>query len=218
MVHSNERKLALSGWLLENNSPVYCSPLRLQKYLFFYEAFCKTAKEPYDFSRLKGYIRGPVFSPVWGDYTKERDAFDASAAAHYHNDPGQVNEARARKAAFLVGVLSEAELSELTHRYNIWSQKSPRILAGEQQVELDDADFNAADTRLTQTLEQMYPDTLVKNSSVIPIGEKYFVLSNTDRRRLTEQHMDILSALPELDSLSNPIFVEIEDDGGLLID
>ena len=70
MLFSSDRKLSLSGWLQENNTLSYFSPLRLQKFLFFYEAFSKADGDYSDFSHLKGYKRGPVFSQVWGDTQK----------------------------------------------------------------------------------------------------------------------------------------------------
>lgn len=79
MIYSNERKLSLSGWLRENNNKSYETPLKLQKFLLFYEAFTKVAGEEPDFSHLRGYNRGPVFSTVWGDYTKERSSFNKKA-------------------------------------------------------------------------------------------------------------------------------------------
>ena len=84
MINSNNRKLCLSGWLKHNNEQEYNTPLKLQKFLFLYEAFSKVAGEVTDFSHLKGYQRGPVFSHVWGDYTKERIAFDLAAEQCYN--------------------------------------------------------------------------------------------------------------------------------------
>lgn len=55
MICSNERKLCLSGWLKENNSTSYETPLKLQKFLLFYEAFAKVSGENPDFSHLRGY-------------------------------------------------------------------------------------------------------------------------------------------------------------------
>ena len=54
MLWSNERKLALSGWLNENHRSSYSSSLKLQKFLFFYECFSKVDGEEHDFSNLKG--------------------------------------------------------------------------------------------------------------------------------------------------------------------
>ena len=157
MLYSNNRKLLLSGWLQVHDAPAYCSPLRLQKYLFLYEAFSKVAQDHADFSRLKGYKRGPVFSPVWGDYTKDRKEFDARTLALYNQEKANVNELRAKRASFIVSSLSEDELSALTHQFHIWHAKSQRIMSGEQQVELCENDFNEADSEIVRIIKKMYP-------------------------------------------------------------
>lgn len=218
MLYSNERKLCLSGWLQRNNMQSYVSPLRLQKFLFFYEAFSKAADDASDFSRLKGYMRGPVFSTVWGDYTKDRAEFDHRTMEVYQSGLEEIDEKRAGRAGFIVSSLSEKELSDLTHKYNIWKSRESRIMNGEQQVELSEKDFNHADLSITRALEEMYPDEMVKNSCIIPMGEKYFIFSRDDAKRITEQHVDTLSCLAEQSILHNPVFAEINEEGGLCID
>lgn len=218
MLYSNDRKLSLSGWLQENDALSYCSPLRLQKFLFLYEAFSKVDNDVYDFSRLKGYKRGPVFSPVWGDYTKDRAAFNKTSLEKYHAQKNNINDSRAQRASFIVRSLSEKELSALTHQFNIWNKKQERIMNGEQQVALSENDFSESDCTMTQTLEQMYPSDLVQNCDIIPVGEKYFVFSKKDLEALTEQHFDTLSTLSEREDLHNPVYVEIDHEGRLWID
>ena len=39
--------------------------------------------EKTDFTYLKGYQKGPVFSVVWGDYTKDRNQFNSLARSTY---------------------------------------------------------------------------------------------------------------------------------------
>ncbi len=218
MLYSNNRKLLLSGWLQVHDAPAYCSPLRLQKYLFLYEAFSKVAQDHADFSRLKGYKRGPVFSPVWGDYTKDRKEFDARTLALYNQEKANVNELRAKRASFIVSSLSEDELSALTHQFHIWHAKRQRIMSGEQQVELCENDFNEADSEIVRMLEKMYPTEMIQNSEIINVGERYFVFSKNDMAKLTEQHLDILSMVSEQKELHNPVYVEIDEDGRLCVD
>ncbi len=218
MLYSNNRKLSLSGWLQKNNISAYNSPLRLQKFLFFYEAFSKVNHDVSDFARLKGYKRGPVFSPVWGDYTKDRAEFDNKSLEVYHAVQDSINDLRAQRAGFIVSSLSENELSTLTHQFNIWNAKRQRIMTGEQQVELDESDFNEADYTITRTLEQMYPAEIIQNCSIIAMGEKFFVFSKKDIESLTEQHFDTMASLSELDDLHNPVYVEIENEGRLCVD
>lgn len=218
MIYSNNRKLCLSGWLKHNSVKEYDTPLKLQKFLLLYEAFSKTAGEKVDFSHLKGYKKGPVFSHVWGDYTKERNAFDHAAEECYENKRENIDEIRAKKCAFIVASLSERELSDLTHKMNIWKIKENRIMQGEYQVELNENDFNEDDFKLINLLNQMYPIEMIDNSEIIEFDNHYFVFTREDRQKLTEQHMDTLSILAENEPLYNPIYVEIDSEGRLVVD
>lgn len=218
MLYSNSRKLSLSGWLKQNGNTEYNSPLKLQKFLLFYEALAKINDDIADFSHLKGYKRGPVFSNVWGDYTYERPSFDSAVEEEYSASPEQVNEEYAKKSQFLVSVLSENELSTLTHKLNIWKSKESRIMQGERQVELHESDFSDEDAKLIGLLDKMYPVSLIDNSHIIEIDNHYFVFSKQDAAKLSEQHFDILSELSDNEQLINPIYVELDEEGRLIVD
>lgn len=218
MIYSNERKLCLSGWLRKNSKVEYDTPLKLQKFLLLYEAFSKASGETPDFSHLRGYKRGPVFSNVWGDYTKEREAFNCAADESYASRHFDINEVRARKCAFIVRILTENELSTLTHSMNLWKSKESRIMSGEYQVNLEEKDFNEQDKQIIRLLDQMYPIELIDDSEVIHIDNCSFVFKKNDIPRLTEEHFDILGALSENEQLTNPVYVEIEEGGRLVID
>jgi hypothetical protein len=218
MVYSSSRKLMLSGWLKQNGNTEYNSPLKLQKFLLFYEAFTKINGGTADFTHLKGYKRGPVFSNVWGDYTYERPSFDAAVEEEYSTFHEQVVEEYAKRSLFLVSILSENELSMLTHRLNIWKSKESRIMRGERQVELQESDFNDDDAKLMNLLEKMYPISLIDSSHIIEIDNHYFVFSKQDASRLSEQHFDILSELSDSEQLANPVYVELDEEGRLIVD
>lgn len=218
MIYSNNRKLCLSGWLKQNNEQEYNTPLKLQKFLLLYEAFSKVAGESTDFSHLKGYKRGPVFSHVWGDYTKARIEFDTAAEESYTYKKVDINEVRAKKCAFIVSTLSEKELSEFTHKMNIWKSKENRIMSGEYQVALSESDFNQDDMKLVSLLENMYPIEMIDESRIVSIDNHYFIFNKADVSKLTEAHFDTLSTLVEKEELYNPIYVDIDEEGRLLID
>lgn len=218
MINSNERKLTLSGWLRRNNPREYDSPLKLQKFLLLYELFAKVSGEQADFDHLKGYKRGPVFSNVWGDYTKERTSFNEAIDKAYEKNARNVQNIRAKKSAFIVSILSEHELSELSHKLDLWSAKRDRIMSGEYQVSLEEADFSSNDAAMIKLLDDMYPDSLILSSVVLPIDQYSFIFSWQDIPRLKESDMDVLSALTETGDLHNPIYVEIDDEGRLVID
>lgn len=218
MIYSNERKLQLSGWLQETHRAEYNSPLKLQKFLLFYEAFTKTMGETPDFSHLRGWKCGPVFSNVWGDYTKERCAFNSAATTAYEKSQDAINILRAKKCAFLVETLTETELSELTHHLNLWKSKERRIMSGEYQVDLYEHDFNASDEAMIRALDSMYPEKMIDESEIINLDRFYFVLPQKAMQQLTEAHIDILTSLAERENLHNPVYVDIDKEGRLVVD
>lgn len=218
MIYSNERKLSLSGWLMKNFEAEYNTPLKLQKFLLFYEAFSKVSGENPDFSHLRGYKKGPVFSNVWGDYTKERAAFNSAAKENYERNGSKIDIGRAKKCAFLVGTLTEKELSDLTHQLNLWKSKEKRIMNGEYQVDLSEKDFNSDDEKMIHLLDSMYSETLINNSVIFHLDRNYFVFQKEEAQKLTEEHFDILLTLAEQENLHNPVYVEMDEEGRLLID
>lgn len=218
MINSDLRKLALSGWFYENFNAEYCIPLKLQKFLFFYESFCKVKEENYDFKFLKGYRNGPVFSNVYGDYTKERKGFTEESTRAYKTNSGIINNNIAKKIGFLIKSLNEKDLSELTHKMNIWSAKKDRILNGEQQVDLDDSDFNNNDVSIINTLDSIYSDDIIDNNQIISINDKHFIINNNKVNDITEEQMDLLYEVANDKNLDNPVFIDIDDNGKLVID
>ncbi len=215
MLYSTNRKLALSGWLKEYYPEAYKNSLRLQKFLFFYEALSKAKGEEYDFSHLKGYVRGPVFSTVWGDYTKEQEAFAIESRRQFEKLGDKIDSEDAIKMAFIVRTSTDDELSDLTHQFNIWNSKESRILSGEKQVELDDADFTDRDRELITLFWKLYDVDRILNSRIVRCNNKFFVFSTEDARKLTEQHYDDLFKLSANDDLLNPVFTEIDNEGVL---
>ncbi len=218
MIHTDTRKLQLAGWLKEHGNVEYQSPLKLQKFLLLYEIFTKVDKGVGDFSHLKGYKRGPVFSQTWGDYTYERTAFDRAAEKAFEADEGSIDEERAKRSLFIVSILSENELSDLTHQLDLWKTKENRIMQGEQQVELEEEDFSQDDAELVALLEAMYPNDLIENSRIVSLDNHYFLFSKQDAARLTEQHYDTLGELAEKEHLHNPVYVELDEEGRLIVD
>jgi len=219
MVNSNQRKLALSGWLMNNAANEYTSALKHQKFLFFYESISKVDDGEADFSGLKGYERGPVFSAVWGDRQHEPASFTEAARDAYNNPniSSQINNERAKICQFIVSVFTDRELSDITHVMNIWKSKEPSIMS-RNNVELYEDDFNENDYRIIKRLQTAFHIDTVNNSVVIPIGSNSFVLSKQDSLKLDAQHYDILWQIAEEEILENPIYIELDGDGAIIVD
>lgn len=218
MIYSNERKLCLSGWLKQEHIEEFSTPLKFQKFLLFYESFSKTLTGEGDFSNLKGYKNGPVFSNVWGDYTKEKSSFEVLATDIYNKNKQMINYEIAEKCAFLVKVMLEEELSELSHQLNIWSAKKNRIGRGELQVRLSESDFNENDMELIKSLNSMFSMDIIRNSEVKKIHSNYFVFKKEDLNKITDNQLYTLQTLAINETLHNPVYVEIDDEGRLILD
>lgn len=219
MIYSDDRKLALAGWLKKHDFVSYEIPLKLQKFLFFYESASKVAGKKYDFYKLRGYKNGPVFSQVWGDYTKERSSFDHEADNSYAKNASKIIDSNlANKIGFFIKTCTEEELSGITHSMNIWSSKKERILSGEYQVDLEEKDFSNNDAEIMNNIVSAYSNDFIENSKVLQIKNKIFLLSKNDIAKFTPIQMDTLQELANEPELENPVYIAIDETGRLLVD
>lgn len=228
MIYSDPRKLTLAGWLRNNDSTSYNVPLKLQKFIFFYECACKVQGWKYSFDGLKGYKNGPVYSAVWGDYTRERLDFDSKADELYMSEVSTpkerkiINDDLISRIDFFIRTCTQQELSDITHEMNIWRSRQDRIESKERQVPLSDSDFNSRDEEMINNIISVYPPEIVENSEVIQISDTIFILSKEDANNLEPEQMDVLQELADSQStdLENPVYISIdkEQKGRLLVD
>lgn len=215
---SNKRKLYLSGWLKHNYPNEYDHPLKLQNYLFLYEALSNAEGDNADFCRLRGYKRGPAFSDVWENYMKEREAFDQAADNAFFEKQYLIDEIRAKKSAFIVQILSEKDFSEFVWNLNLLKAKKKEIMNGDFLIELDERDFTENDSEMIRVLGQMYPVEMIDNVSVFEMNNHYFLIQKKDQKRLTEQHFDTLCLYSTNERLHNPIYVKLDEKQRLVVD
>lgn len=217
-LYSSDRKRTLSGWLKTNDSNTFTSNLKLQKFLFFYEAFSEVEGDKSEFDSLKGYQNGPVFSNVYGDVVHNRDVFSENVDKMYSENKSIISNDRANLSNFLVKIMNEEEISDLTHQFNIWKSKEERINNGEKQVPLSKEDFNSEDISMVNALKQMYPKEYVDSVSVLDLEKKSFVLNKDDLQKCTDDHLDAFLKLAENETLDNPVYVSFDENGVMILD
>ena len=220
MIFTDDRKLALSGWLYQNHKNEFFSAIKLQKFLFLYEAIAKSKNQNADFARLEGWKNGPAFSHVWGDYTYQKMEFSQKCKECYEEKSSLVDLDIVNTSSFIVKVFNEIELSELTHQFNIWNVKKHEIESGAQRVQLMESDFNQHDIELIDTLTCVYNIDFIRESEAFSVMDKTFIISKEDFQRLTENHKFVLNKLASDDNivLDNPTYLEIDSEGVLLVD
>lgn len=171
-----------------------------------------------EFSYLKGYKNGPVFSNVYGDYTKERKTFDKEVENVYVANRDMVDNEIENKAKFLVRVLTEKELSTLSHKMNIWNSKEKQISNGESQVILNESDLNENDFKIVEDIDKMFLIEFIQNHDIVSVGKNHFAFANNDISKITENQIDTLYELSTKEELENPVYVKINERGIMEID
>lgn len=99
-------------------------------------------------------------------------------------------ESNVIKSHFIVTILNEKELSDLK--------------------EINDKEA-------IYKLRDLYSLEMIKNSHIEQIEGYSFILPKKDAYKLTEEHLSILRGIVNTE-LHNPIYIEINEDGELLID
>lgn len=214
MISSNHRQ-QLSAWFLEKNNSQFFSQLKLQKFLFLYEMFSKIEKGTADFSSLKAYKNGPVYSDVYGDFTYRQESFIAVLQnLDVRND---VEEYLADYANFIVSILNEDELSDLTHELNMWKVHRSNIHRGILHIPMYETDIDFSDHSFVTELFHMYQDINLNEVEVLTINQTNFVLEKNLNQQLTEEQRLALFTIADQE-LNNPVFVSLGEDGVLEID
>ena len=213
---SNEHRQKLSAWFIgkKNYSPFF-SRLKLQKFLFLYEMFSKTEFGTADFSSLKAYRNGPVFSDVFGDFTYRREEFIPMLSTISYDD--EVNEDLAEYANFIVSILNEEELSDLTHELDMWKVHEEHLNLGLKHLTMSEGDISNDDYDIIANLRAMYSHLNIQSLEVITINKTNFVLEKRLKASLTQEQQNALVEIA--DHLeNNPVFVHLNEEGVLEID
>lgn len=214
MLFSSKEKIDQLSWLNKRKRISSIPRLKVQKFLYFYEMFQKISGNDYNIDNLKAYVNGPVFSQVYGDINyREQEVYNEIDSI----ENPEIDKNNAERALFIIDSMGEKELSNLTHIFDMWSSKKERIDAGEVQIPIIESDITEKDIAL---FNQIIPEYPINNPGyhVIVMNNKRFVTSDEDYKRLSEVHYNTLEKLSNEDNLFNPIYISIEEDGGLLVD
>lgn len=215
MLNSSEERLDRLAWLRENSETSFGSKVKHQKFLFFYEMFSKYENEKYDLEYLKAYPNGPVFSEVYGDETYRKP--ELYKRIETIKEKNNINEKIARSAEFLVSTFTEKELSDLTHKLDLWSSKESRIKSGERNIAIYEEDISPKDELEIKSLFANYSNLANQDLKIIHEFNKIFIIRNSDYENLKPDHHEVIEVLSRDSELENPVFLELEGDV-LLID
>ena len=123
-----------------------------------------------------------------------------------------------RKALFLSQILSTQDVIILLHSYEFTSQSTVSLDSAIQYVQSDDATLSKGDIALTLDICNIYPPNVINESTIIPMGDLRFLLTNEDADKLTDIQKETLLKIAKsnkVHKLDSPVYVSIED--GVLI-
>lgn len=214
-MNSSKDRLTKAAWFKVHTETFSASPLKLQKFLFFYEMFSKVENEEYDLSYLKAYPNGPVFSNTYGDLRYNQTSFFATLDSI--KDFSTIKEHIAKAALMLVNTFTDTEISDLTHRLDLWKSKEEFIQIGQRNVPISESDITEKDVDTISNLYSEYAYLSNQGFKVFSMLDKIFIISPDDFNKLNDQHHEVVEILSQDENLDNPVYLELED-GVLLID
>ncbi|MEB7778919.1 hypothetical protein NGB30_00015 [Mammaliicoccus fleurettii] len=214
VIWSKDNKLEKIKWLEDENSINDMSSLQIQKFLFFSEMFNRETNQNYDLYKLKAYKKGPVFSDVYGDYTYRKDKLLEEVSKKDISFSEQEIE-NMRRAKILTLIHNNQDLSNLTHKFDLWKSKEERLHSGEREIKIQENDITLHDSKLFNQLYN-YVDTL-KEYKIVKVNDKVFLFKENEKDLLEDHMLETLEKISEDSSLINPVYVDIED-GVLVVD
>lgn len=220
MLYSKINRLYQAAWLFNKDRREFYHVLKLVKFVFFYEVFSTIKGLETASLDFKIYEQGPVDTRLRGDF-EFRSAEFMNKIYEIKDSITSIDTEIAKKAYWTVNTLNKHEVSDLTHKFDYWKKGVPKNKVwANTNIDGNPFDLSDSDKELARILFDMADIDVIDNSNVIHFNGKHFVLNNNDFEKLTEKQQETLEEISELDddSLQNPIYVSLEDDGGIIID
>ncbi|MDR2750795.1 MAG: hypothetical protein LBC41_09055 [Clostridiales bacterium] len=192
-----DRRKALHNWI--SQKPYGTSKMFSQNFIFYYECLSKAAGDNSDFSDLKLDRKGFAF--VDGVDQENPDVLDEQTSA-----PAEVNEQRAKLAAFLVQSMGNG-LPSFTQELHIWKVKKSEIIREGKRVPVNEEDFSIADAKVFRSLKKYYPESYIDSVHLENFKDKVFVVPNGASTKLFIEEFDEAA---EHDNLQSPIFASFD--------
>jgi hypothetical protein len=217
MLKTSKRHLELLSWLYWNGNIQTWSQLQFYAFLFLYEL--QSIKEErktstftnYDISSLVATKDGPVFT------TLHEDMFSNYIELRRYvepNKPFKINTQWARAFSFVISSITEQELKDIMREFHMWRRASQQFEAQSEVPMLEKHIVEEEDFALLQTLLDAVPEY---EYEILEINDKRFVLSTEDCQSASIKHFNILLQLSRQEHLYNPVYIEIDANGHLIV-
>lgn len=176
-------------WFQENKTEK-TSGIKEQKFLLFYNMFCLINQKEYNFTSLKAWKNGPVYTQVHSA-VKHHYTYQELFENLDENDTIDQNIAHVTK--FIVDLMSNEEISEVTHTFDFWKNV---VNKDEPNIQKDDISIN--DQIKLKKIFELYDLNFIlghkiittENSTIIVKKEEYNFIKNELKEKLDEIKAD----------------------------
>lgn len=217
MLKTSKRHLELLSWLYWNGNIQEWSQLQFYAFLFLYELQSIKEKRKtstfanYDISSLVATKDGPVFT------TLRDDMFNNPIELRRYvesNKPFEINTQWARAFSFTINSITEQELKAIMCEFHMWHCASQQFGTQSEVPMLEEHIVEEEDFTLLSTLFDAVPEY---EYEIIEINDKRFVLSTQDCQSANIKHFNILLQISRQEHLYNPVYIEIDANGHLIV-
>lgn len=124
-------------WLYNNSEDINeISGLKQQKFLLFYNLFLLAKKKEANFTSLKAWTNGPVYTQV---HSAIKYHYTYKELFQYIEEDYSIDDVLAHITKFIVELLSDEEISNLTHDFDFWKNA---IGKEDSKIEIKDISIN----------------------------------------------------------------------------
>ncbi len=189
-------------WLEENKNigEEKISGIKQQKFLLFYNLFLEILQEKGNFEGLCAWENGPVYTQV---HAAVKHHYTIGEIIKSIKKPIIIDEVLANISKFIVELLSDEEVSDITHEFDFW-----KTVVNNETTNISIDDITKEDISKINKIMNTYDVEFILNHKVYRAKDCVFFIENDKYEFVLENMTD------ELDRISNskPIKLIIKDE------
>lgn len=176
------------------------SGIKQQKFLLFYNLFAFTHKKSYNFNSLKAWTNGPVYTQV---HSAVKHHYTYQELFQHCQEGDNVNEEIAHVTKFIIELLTDEEISEVTHQFDFWKNVIER-----EENTIDVKDISTDDIKKIDKIFKQYTLEFIVSHKII-VTDKAKIIVHIDDYEFIKNKM--YNKLSEIES-KKPVKIELDTD------
>ncbi len=179
-------------WLEEhkNIKDEKISGIKQQKFLLFYNLFLETSEGKGNFEGLCAWQNGPVYTQV---HAAVKHHYTIGEIIKSIKKPVVIDEVLANISKFIVELLSDEEVSEVTHKFDFWKK-----VVNEDATNISINDITKEDINKIKKIMNTYDLEFILNHKIYKAKKCVFFIES-DKYDFVVENM-----AKQLDEISNP--------------